>query len=431
MGSTRKVAEESIDHLIPQPPCDKYLDERIVTLVRKHLRRHEFFRSWWDSPRLYVLLRLLQCDEGAVLKFQNAGINDFWLPIDEATFNTIGTSVEWDDFRRMQRHILTNHELMSEAELLATSDVHRHLEYDDYFEEGEHLGEGTSARVFQVQHVSLDNRKGGFYACKRATRGRGKQQRDRVQLFVKELQILRRIRHPHTVRLVTSYTDTFNFALILSPVADESLKEMLEGITVPLARNDQMVLLQSFTCLISALSYLHTEGIRHKDIKPSNIVLSKGRVYLCDFGVSNDWTGSDPVTEGPTHRTPGYCAPEVSNYEPRTDSQDVWSMGRVFCEIYTVAADRTLKEMLQQIGGNLHSIYNADGIEAMIKWLSCLRIDEAAMPSAFLCQIIQRMVQMWILFYVTSLIITRWPLNQKHVQRQSTFFKNSALIGHT
>src|SRR5690242_5341143 len=392
MGSARRVAQESIDHLIPPPPFDKYLDERIVTLIRKHLRRHEFFRPWWDSPRLYALLRMLQCDEVTVSRFQNASINDFWLPIDEPTFEAIGTSVDWDDFRRMQRHILTNHELMSEAELLATPDVHRHLEYDDYFEEGKHLGAGTSARVFQVQHVSLDNRKGGLYACKRATRGQGKKQRERIQLFIKELEILRRIQHPHSVRLVTSYTDSSNFALILSPVADESLKEMLEGATVPLPKPDKLLLLQSFACLISVLSYLHAEGIRHKDIKPSNIVLSKGRVFLCDFGVSNDWTGSDPITEGPTHRTPGYCAPEVSNYEKRTDAQDVWSMGRVFCEIFTVTAGRTLDDLLQHIGGDLRNIYEEKGLETMKQWIAELQIEEAAMPSAFLHQIILSMV---------------------------------------
>ncbi|KAJ4984610.1 dual specificity mitogen-activated protein kinase kinase 1 [Stagonosporopsis vannaccii] len=392
MGSARRVAEESIDHLIPSPPFDKYLDERIVTLIRKHLKRHEFFRPWWDSPRLYALLRMLRCDEDAVSRFQNASINDFWLPIDESTFNAVGTSVDWDDFRRMQRHVLTNHELMSEAELLATPDVHRHLEYDDYFEEGKHLGEGTSARVFQVQHVSLDNRKGGFYACKRATRGKGKLQRERIQLFIKELQILRRIKHPHTVRLVTSYTDTSHFALVLSPVADESLKEMLEAAMVPLPNIAKMLLLQSFACLVSALSYLHSEGIRHKDIKPSNIVLSKGRVYLCDFGVSNDWTGSDPITEGPTHLTPGYCAPEVSNYEQRTDAQDVWSMGRVFCEIFTVVAGRTLDDLLQRIGGDLRSIYKEEGLTALKSWISELDIDEAALASTFLRQIILRMM---------------------------------------
>ncbi|KAH6629571.1 kinase-like domain-containing protein [Boeremia exigua] len=395
MGSARRVAEESIDHLIPRPPYDnlQYFDEKSLNLIRKHLKRHDFFRPWWDSPRLYALLRMLRCDEDAILRFQNHNINDFWLPVDEDTFSSIRTNVDWDEFRRMQLYVLSDHDLMSEAELLETPNVHRHLEYgEDFFEEGRTLGEGTSARVFQVQHVSLDNRQGSFYACKRAIRGKGRLQGDRVQLFIKELHILRRIQHPHTLRLVASYTDYSNFALILSPVADESLKEMLENAVVPLSSDEYILLRQSFACLVSALSYLHKEFIRHKDIKPSNIVLSKGRVYLCDFGVSNDWTGSDPTTEGPSHLTPGYCAPEVLNYEQRNDASDVWSMGRVFCEIFTVAAGRPLRNLLERIGGDLHGIYRAEGLGAMDDWISELRLEEAETPTIFLRHVIRRMM---------------------------------------
>ena len=393
MGAARRVAEESINHLLPRPPFGnlRYLDENLIALIQRHLKRHEFFSSWWGSPRLYALMRMLDCDEGALQQFQNANINDFWLPNDEVTFNKNGTNIDWDEFRQTQRYILTNPEHMSEAKLFATPHLHRHLEYgEDFFEEKEHLGEGMSARVFRVQHNPWDN--GKYFACKRAMRSQGRHQRERIQLFIKELEILRRIDHPHTIRLVASYTDTLHFALILSPVADESLKTMLERVSIPLSKDDDLVLRQSFTCLMSALTYLHEAYIRHKDIKPSNIVLSKGCVYLCDFGISNVWAGGDPTTQGPSHLTPGYCSPEVKNYEPRNDASDVWSMGRVFCDIITVLAGKTLYDMLQGFGDDLCGIYGTRGPEIMDEWLSRLTFEDTEAPHSFLHSVIRRMV---------------------------------------
>ena len=198
-----------------------------------------------------------------------------------------------------------------------------------------------------------------------------KQQKPQLQLFMDELQILRKISHPHTVRLVTSYTDLEVFALVLDPVADKSLRDMLnQASSIPLNLADLTNLRQWFGCLASALVHLHDKNVRHKDIKPSNVLLRNGTVYLCDFGISFDWTGFDPTTEGPSPRTPGYCAPEVLDAKARDTSSDVWSLGRVFCDMLTVLAGKPMTELLERIGGNLRNIYDEDCLEDLHKWLS-------------------------------------------------------------
>jgi len=62
---------------------------------------------------------------------------------------------------------------------------------------------------------------------------------------------------------------------------------------------------------------------------------------LADFGLSRSFAPQDhSQTDGPTARTPKYCAPEVYNYEYRGRSADVFSLGCVFVEILSALAGK-------------------------------------------------------------------------------------------
>jgi serine/threonine protein kinase len=81
---------------------------------------------------------------------------------------------------------------------------------------------------------------------------------------------------------VHSYTDPKYFALLMNPVGECNLSEYYE-----LARGspDKLSLLRSFFgCLANALQYVHSIKIRHRDIKPQNVLVKGERVYLTDFG---------------------------------------------------------------------------------------------------------------------------------------------------
>jgi hypothetical protein len=85
------------------------------------------------------------------------------------------------------------------------------------------------------------------------------------------------------------------------------------------------------------LGYAHRQGIVHRDIKPANILLGRdGRVYVTDFGVALDVTGSDG--DRPGIGTAAYMSPEQAVSQPakRVDGRtDIYSLGVVFHELLT------------------------------------------------------------------------------------------------
>lgn len=83
---------------------------------------------------------------------------------------------------------------------------------------------------------------------------------------------------------------------------------------------------------LGGLTYLYSKHhIMHRDIKPSNIlVMSKGTIKLCDFGVSGELINSIADTFVGTST---YMAPERIQGEKYTVKSDVWSFGLTIMEL--------------------------------------------------------------------------------------------------
>jgi serine/threonine protein kinase len=213
-----------------------------------------------------------------------------------------------------------------------------------------------------------------------------------------EVEHLQWLRHAHIVQLVGTYVQNRTFAVLMYPAADFDLRKFMEdtndlrtsspeaGSTIHPGTeySHRLSALASFPgCLANALAFIHSRTTKHADIKPANVLVKSRatevasncpqhcwRVYIADFGLSRNFSSENSQTDGPTARTPRYCAPEVYLYESRGRAADVFSMGCVFTEILTVYAGYDLEDLREYLcsdGGTDHYHYKIDCTRSWIK----------------------------------------------------------------
>ncbi|KAF2792534.1 kinase-like protein [Melanomma pulvis-pyrius CBS 109.77] len=173
----------------------------------------------------------------------------------------------------------------------------------------------------------------------------------KVSDALQEVEHLHRLRHFHIVQLVGSYLQGRTFSILLYPAADCHLGTFLEETGNVFTLDDdnlrrKIFLASTLSCLASTVAFIHSNTTRHMDIKPANVLIKAvknshperhWRVYLADFGLSRSFAAQDhSQTDGPTARTPKYCAPEVYEGKLHGRSADIFSLGCVFLEILSV-----------------------------------------------------------------------------------------------
>jgi fused-like protein len=145
-----------------------------------------------------------------------------------------------------------------------------------------------------------------------------------------EIEILRSLHHENIIELLDSY-ETDKEVVVVTEYADGDLFGLLEDDGTLPEEQVQVIACQ----LVSALHYLHSHRIMHRDMKPQNILLCKdNRVKLCDFGFARSMSVETMVLTS-IKGTPLYMSPELVEDRPYDHNADLWALGCILYEIFT------------------------------------------------------------------------------------------------
>lgn len=193
------------------------------------------------------------------------------------------------------------------------------------------IGAGGMARVYLAEDLKHHRRVAVKVLRQEVATGIG------AERFVKEIEIVSRLRHPHILPLYDSGEAGGVLYYVMPFVAGESLRARLSR--EPELPVDEAVRLTRE--IADALAYAHSQGVIHRDIKPENVLLESGHAVVADFGIARAIaaaTADDAVNRltstGMALGTPVYMSPEQSAGDRDVDGRsDVYSLGCVLYEM--------------------------------------------------------------------------------------------------
>lgn len=189
------------------------------------------------------------------------------------------------------------------------------------------LGSGNWGQVRVVKRRD-DSRK---FACKILRLSKNMSAHRRQELL-DEILVLAKLDHPHIARLYETYEEEgLNLYLIMELLEGGELFKRLT-VDSPKGRFSEVDARNTTRQMVSAIAYLHSRGIVHRDLKLENFVYREeggSDLVLIDFGLSVKYKSSGRTTTAQMHDIVGssyYIAPEVlkKNYGVECD---MWSLG--------------------------------------------------------------------------------------------------------
>jgi predicted ATPase len=179
-------------------------------------------------------------------------------------------------------------------------------------------GEGVALKSVTIPGEELQ------FASQASTKASAREDKNHRLALAQEFQTLASLRHPNIISVLDYGFDlinqpyfTMNYLVEACTILDAGKKRFVEG------KVDLLIQ------LLQALTYLHRRNILHRDLKPGNILVTKDRVRVLDFGLSI----SREEAQGRTG-TLAYMAPETLKHGQAVEASDLYAVGVIAYQLF-------------------------------------------------------------------------------------------------
>lgn len=192
------------------------------------------------------------------------------------------------------------------------------------------LGEGGLGTVYAAQDPLLSR----LVAIKTLSLELSPEAREQFNaMFLNEARAAAGLNHPHIVTVFDAGTSPQGAYIAMELLKGKDLRQLLKEGWRPTAVEAALLVRR----IADALSYAHSKGVVHRDVKPANIfMVGRTQPKVLDFGIARvasqqDGSGFDDFAAG----SPYYMAPEQVRHAPVDRRGDVFSLGVVLYELLT------------------------------------------------------------------------------------------------
>jgi serine/threonine protein kinase len=196
---------------------------------------------------------------------------------------------------------------------------------DSFAEEGPDDGMGVGPGDDGIGNGGNQTANGNGYGSDDGRQGRERDQLTARERLRREAMALQKVRHPGVCSIVDMELDDSLAFIVTELIEGKNLRQDVDA-NGRYTGDDLERLARK---LIDAVKAVHAAGIVHRDIKPTNVMISASGPVLVDFGIAMGEGESHVTRTGLVMGTPGFIAPEIIDGAESDEATDWWSLASV------------------------------------------------------------------------------------------------------